>query len=69
MKTEIKEGDSNTIVNGKGYIHVLLINESHTSVGASGRKAMFKSKLRDTTDKNLERDICPICLKKCLKVK
>lgn len=62
-KKEIKESASNTIVNGKGYIHIRLIKKLHPALAVTGSAAMFYIKLRDMTDKNLERDICPECLK------
>ena len=68
-KAIIKENDPNTIVNGKGYINILLTDKPHPSSKIHRRNAILKIKLRDTADKNLERDICPNCLKKCLKVK
>ena len=68
-KTEIKENDPNTIVDGKGYMNILLTNEPHPSPETHGRKAILKIKLRSTTNKNLERDICPNCFEKCLKAK
>jgi len=63
---EITRGDANTIVDGKGYIF-LLTKEPHPTPETSRRDAMFSVKLRNRSDKNLERDICPKCLKHILR--
>jgi len=63
---EIKIGDPNSVIDGKGYININLTGEPHPSPERSGRGAKLNINLRTMTDKNLERDICPKCLKTIL---
>jgi len=60
-KTEIKEGNPNTIVDGKGNIKIPLESD-HIQ-----KTAVLLVKLKSMTDKNLTKDICNKCIAKFLK--